>query len=717
MDVAAGRAAWVVGSLLAAFVALSLVVGVIASGLVIPVGAVAAAAVSAGQRVFDTLPTALNASAPPQTSVLTAADGTPIAHFYDQNRTSVTLARISPWLQKAMVAIEDDRFYEHGAVDARGLVRAAVSDLRGSPTQGASTLTEQYVKNVLVDNAVQAGDPAGAAAAVARTATRKLRELRLAVAVEHRLSKPQILEDYLNIVYFDRQTYGAQAAALRYFGVPASRLDLGQAATLAGMVQAPGAYDPISHPAAARARRNVVLARMLGQGMITPAQEAAAARAPEVVKGSALPNGCGGAGDNGFFCAYVVQSLLTSKAYAVLGATPASREHALMTGGLRIRTSLDSRAQDGAVHAVFGEVPARDPSGLAASAVTVEPGSGAVLAMAEDRAFSSTAGVGRTSVNYGTDAALGGSRGFQTGSSFKPFTLAAWLASGHGLTETVDATKRPFAFSDFTACGHRLVGRQPYLPGNSEGTETGRMSVLDATANSVNVAYVDMETQLDLCDVATTAQRLGVHLAAPQAVCSAAPTTTLPSCAPSLTLGVADIAPLTMAAAYAAFASGGIYCVPLPVTSIVRAAPEGGAAQEVAAYRPSCHRALSADVAAGVSGALTQVLARGTAASVGPLQPWPSAGKTGTTDGPYDTWFVGYTAQRSTAVWVGDPGHRSHGDFTRRQLTGIRVAGHYYPVVYGASIAAPIWKSAMDTAMHGLPPRALGPPGPQLPTP
>ncbi len=695
--------------LLAGFVAFGVVLGVLGSGLAFPLVATAAASVDAGSDLLTTNPEPIPKVDLPQTARLVAADGRPIAYLYSENRTTVPLSAMAPSIQHAIVAVEDSRFFQHGPVDPRGIVRAAVDDALGHPIQGASTLTQQYAKNLLLERDLQAGNTAAARADTARTIDRKLRELKLAASIEQQLTKQQILARYLNIVYFGEGVYGVQAAAERYFGVPASRLDVVQAATLAGLVQDPAAYDPAQHPQAARTRRNEVLTDMHAQGMISDARYAKAIRAKVHVSGRPLPNGCSTAGRSGFFCEYVVQTLLHDPRYAALGQTVAARQQTLLTGGLVIRTTLDAAAQKASIGALDGYVPPRDKSRLGAAAVTVEPGTGAVVAMAENRTFSAQAGRGRTSVNYATDANVGGASGFQTGSSFKPFTLATWLDQGHSLYDVVDATKRGFPFSSFTACGQHLSGSQDYVPGNSEGTETGPMSVLSATVNSVNVAYVDMETQLDLCDVAKTAQSLGVHLASPEQVCAAGrpPTTDLPTCLPSLTLGVEDIAPLTMAAAYAGFASGGTYCAPTPVTSIRTPGTNGAKAKTVLTVHPDCRQALTPSVASGVSTALEQVLTRGTAAGSGPLYPWPSAGKTGTTDGPYDSWFVGYTAQRSTAVWVGDPGRTVKGHATRKRLTNVTVGGRYYPVVYGASIAAPIWKQAMTGEMQGLPAQPL----------
>jgi membrane peptidoglycan carboxypeptidase len=690
---------------MAAFLIASLVAGVLVGGLALPVTAALGTGVNAGAKLVSASSDLVDPVLQ-QTTTMTAADGSAIATFYDENRTEIPLSEISTRLQQAVIAVEDSRFYEHGAVDARGVLRALVNNETGGSTQGASTITQQYVKNALLEEATTAGNEAAAKAAVADTLKRKLLDIRMSAALEKRLTKQQILERYLNIVYFGDQTYGAQAASQRYFDVPASKLSIAQAATLAGMVQNANVYNPSDHPQAAKDRRDVVLRLMYAQKMITQAQYEKAVATPVRLTGSIKPNGCLNAKhSNGFYCQYVVQSMVEGP-YPTLGRTPEQRMKAIQRGGLVIKTTLDPETQAAAVTAVDSHIRRKDASGLGTTAVTVEPGTGKVLAMAENRTYSVTGGKGKTSINYAVDQNLGGGSGFQTGSSFKPFTLTAWLQAGRGLNDTVDATRRAFSFSQFTACGQTLRGSQPYSPGNSEGTETGTMSVERATADSVNVAYVDMESQLDLCDVADAAQSLGVHLAAPAQECSAtaATTTKLPTCLPSLTLGVMNIAPLTMASAYAGFASGGTYCTPVPVSSVSRPSADGVTRNDVAVPPSSCRTALSSDVASTVNAALRPVLTSGTAAAVGPISGHDSAGKTGTTNGPYDTWFVGYTAQRSTAVWVGDPTASGSG---RRELRNIVVGGRYFGTVFGASIAAPIWKDVMTTAMHGLDPQQL----------
>ena len=600
-----GRAARA-SQLMSMFLVTSVVAGVLVGGLVLPVAAIVSGGVNTSASVLaDTTNETLDPLLP-QTSVLKAADGSVITHFFVQNRTVVPITKISTRMQQAIVAIEDARFYTHGAIDPKGLVRALVNNSAGGDTQGASTITQQYVKNAEVVQASVNGDAAAAKAAIADTVERKVTDIRLAATLEKTLTKPEILARYLNIVYFGDQTYGVEAAAQRYFGVPASKLNIVQSATLAGMVQSPASFDPIAHPTATKGRRDQVLHDMMTQNMITPAQYTKAIATKVKVTGKMPANGCANAaGSDGYFCQYVVQSILKGTGYTTLGKTSDARLKAIMRGGLVITSTLDPVTQKGAQEAVDSKIPRKDPSGLGTSAVTVEPGTGKVLAMAQNRTFSVTSGKGKTSINYAVDKDLGGAAGFQTGSSFKPFTLADWLSTGHGLNDSVNATRRAFSYSEFTACGSKLSNYSSYSPGNSEGNESGNMSVKEATVNSVNVAYVEMEAQLDMCDVAKTAESLGVHLAVsgpPACDQKAKPTTDLPTCYPSLTLGVEAIAPLTMAAAYAGFASGGTFCTPVPIVSMQRAGKNDPSTRKSVPLSGSkCTQALSESVANGVS--------------------------------------------------------------------------------------------------------------------
>src|SRR4051794_13916670 len=257
-----GAAVGRVMALLVAFVVVSTLVGTLMTVFAMPLVASASWAVNTEQDFFASLPAELAELSLEQRSAMLAGDGSPITYFYDENRLEVPLARVAPVLQQAVVSIEDSRFYQHGGIDPRGLARAAVNDSAGGKVQGASTLTQQLVKNILVEQAVAAGDPSAARAAVARTTSRKIREMKLAISLENQLTKAQILERYLNIAFFGGHPYGVQAAAQRWFGVNADAVTLPQAATLAAMIQEPATYDPISHPAAATSRRNVVLSRM-----------------------------------------------------------------------------------------------------------------------------------------------------------------------------------------------------------------------------------------------------------------------------------------------------------------------------------------------------------------------------------------------------------------------------------------------------------------------
>ena len=316
-------------------------------------------------------------------------------------------------------------------------------------------------------------------------------------------------------------------------------------------------------------------------------------------------------------------------------------------------------------------MPVGDKSKVAAAAVTVEPNTGHVLAMAENKIFNPTAGPGSTEINYNVDTALGGSAGFQTGSTFKAFTLATWLKDGRGLNATIDASRKSIPVNEFIRCGHsHIASSEIYNFNNSEPSEGGRLSVLGATAGSVNTAFVNMEQQLPLCDIAKTAQDMGVHLAGKAKLRYGQPATTdVPDCIASMTLGPFSIAPLTMASGYATFAADGTYCPPFPVLSITDADGAG-----VPIKTPTCDKeALDPDVAHGVTYALKGVLrVGGTASNVAGAVPGHVAGKTGTTNNSVDTWFVGYTKERTTAVWVGDPNTYKKGDGTygRRSLNG-----------------------------------------------
>ena len=519
----------------------------------------------------------------------------------------------------------------------------------------------------------------------------------MAVGLEKKKSKNDILRDYLNIANFGHGTYGVEAASQYFFGgTSASKLSIPQAALLAGQVQSPTRFNPLDHPQAALNRRNIVLARMHELSAITDAEYKAAVASPVVVKQQQGNNGCIQAKDSAFFCSYVQNAIIKDPTYKALGKTEEERSNTLKRGGLIIRTTLDGDLQSTAKKTVEDKVPTGDKSGVGAAAVTVEPGTGRVLAMVQNRDFNNVRTLRQTAINFNADYAMGSSQGFQPGSTFKSFTLATWLSKGKGLYDVVDASRKVRSFREFDGCNGRL-GQATYEFGNSEGHEGGSMTVMDATRNSVNTAFVDMAAKVSLCDISATAAKLGVHKAWAYDAgdCQHEETTKLPDCTPSMVLGSLDVAPVTMAAAYAAFAADGKYCPPVVISSI---ADRNGKSLSVPPN--PCTQALDTNVARGVTFALKQVLVNGTAAGQGIGR--PAAGKTGTTDGSKDTWFIGYTPQRTTAVWVGDNPSPTDGR-ARHSINGRTIGGNYHGQVYGSTIAAPIWHTIMMKANDGLP--------------
>ena len=673
--------------LLVSLVATAVVAGLIMAGLAMPAVGAAGASARAGVGFFESLPAELKQDTLAQQSRILAADGSLIATFYSENRIVVPLTQVSPNMAKAQVAIEDSRFYEHGGVDLRGIVRAAVNNATTDSLQGASTLTQQYVKLTLQENAVYAGDKAGVRAAGEQTKSRKIRELKLAVTLEEKLSKDKILEGYLNIANYGDGAYGVEAASRHYFGLHAKALSLPQAALLAGIVKSPRDFNPRTNLKPANSRRNLVLGRMLATGVITAAQHDKAVKTRIVLKISPTGNGCD-VSRYGYFCNYVYRTLLADKNF---GATANERRQQILRGGLTITTTLDPDLQAMAQKAVNDRVPASNKSKVGAALSVVEPGTGKVLAMAQNTKFSNKTGAGFTAVNYNVDKAYGGGSGFLTGSTFKAFTLAAALKEGRPLSSRIQAPVSPATYyrNDFKYCSaDRSFAAPVYKVFNSEGGEHGNLTLTEATAKSVNTAFVTLAAEVGVCEVRDMAERLGVHLASPLPY-GDGPASTRLRPFESLTLGTETIAPLTMATAYAAFAAGGVYCAPISITAV-----KGLDGKPRAAPKTSCQQAIDADIASGVTKALQAVLTEGTGRGLGLGR--PAAGKTGTTNGSTDVWFAGYTPQLSVAVWVGHPG-------AQKTLNRMSLGGRKYGIVYGATISGPIWNAFMSQAVADLP--------------
>ncbi len=705
-------------ALLTGFIVTAVIAGVVAAGLFLPATQAAGVLTRNSVAFFDSLPTELNEMPLSEQSVMLARNGQVIARFFDENRTVISLARMSPYIQQAIVAIEDERFYQHGGVDSRGVLRAFTKDMLTNDVQGASTLTQQYVKNVLVESAVIQGNKTSAAAATERSKARKIREMKLAIALEKKYTKDQILQGYLNIALFGDSTYGVEAASYYYFKKHASQLNLSEAATLAGLVQSPNNYNPRLHPKAAQDRRDVVLSRMLQLGIITTAEYSQAHQTKLTTKGvlkiSRPHSGCANAGLYAYFCQYVYQTIIQNPAFSALGKTEHERTLAIARNGLTIRTTIDPSLEQAAWDAVTSKLPPTDKSQISTATATVQAGTGQIMQMTQNSVYSLTPGRGRTSVNYATDKDYGGSSGFQIGSTAKPFTLAAWLAAGHSAMDIVDANVTTHPYHDFTSCGKKLpdAGQKPWTPGNSEGDEGGNMTAAAAMALSVNAAYVNMESKLDLCDIADIQNRLGMHIAAPSKECTATGfSTRIPACVPAMTLGVFPTAPLTLAAAYAGFANQGTYCSPIAVTAIGGRDANGRIQKSLKVPGSQCSQAIEPDVAAGVDWVLQKVVQdpSGTAYGRATLDGHVAGGKTGTTNEDMDTWFTGFTPQMSTAVWVGD-GRSVH----RHNLRNVTVKGKHYRQIYGRDMAAPIWKLIMTKALQGLPNESFPEPNPDM---
>jgi membrane peptidoglycan carboxypeptidase len=544
-----------------------------------------------------------------------------------RNRQQLTLAQISPWMAKSTIAIEDRRFWEHGALDYTGIARAALADLTsGRAVQGASTLTQQLARNLYIGHA-------------AHTLHRKIVEACLAVRLSQRLSKRQILADYLNVVYYGNQAYGVAAAAQTYFSKRASQLSVDEAALLAGLPQAPSMDDPLRDPQAALARRNEVLRAMLVNGDLGADAYAWAVKQPLGLHPGALYRTI----REPYFFGYVEQQLVAQYG-----------ERLVESGGLRVRTTIDPRLQRLAERTLLAHLPARtDPAG---ALVSIDPRNGQVRAMAV-RVPSGE----RLQFNIATQ----GQR--QAGSAFKPFTLAAALERGISLDSYWNGP--PELVIPDQRC---LTGVNQYWDVHNNADESaGTMNLIDATANSVNTIFAQLVTQVGPPAVVRMAHRLGIA------------STLKPVC--SITLGTQAVDPLEMATAYATIADHGLRHDPQAVESV------GTAQGKVVPFtRAKPARALSSQVADEVTYALEAVTQKGTGTAAGIGR--PIAGKTGTAENFVDAWFCGYVPQLVTCVWVGYP----HREEPMNYVEG-------YAPVYGGTIPALAWHDFMAGALWRTP--------------
>ena len=659
------------------FLLVSVLAGALSAGLALPFAGLVGVTTATAHDTVQYLPQDLKTAPLAEKTIIQDADGKTIATLYQQNRTPVTLKQISPVMLKAIVAIEDDRFYEHGAIDAKGTLRAMLrNQSSGGVQQGGSSITQQFVKLNLIN---KARTPEEVKEATAETYERKIAELRYAIAVEKELTKNEILNGYLNLAFFGDRSYGVEAASMHYFGVHAAKLNLPQAAMLAGLVKNPTGYDPIDQPARAKARRDVVLRRMQELNIITAKEAADAIKTPVIdpAKVRIAPSGCANS-KYPFFCEYVVSKL---KDNAAFGKTDEERENYIETAGLVIKTSLDQRIQAAAQASINAHSKAGDQ---AVAAITmVEPGTGLVKAMAQSRSYGSKKG--QTAYNYNVEKSYaGGFGGFQNGSTMKAFTIAAAIAKGVPTTYRINSPQTiSLGGKEFSTCsGPTSV--DSYNPKNSTKT-IADPSMVDAAKASTNTYFLQLSQQIGLCPIATIAAKLGMYdaqLLKPlkQVV--------------SFTLGSAGlITPLMLSNAYATFAARGIYCTPQIVTSVTVIKTQ----KPIPTPGPGCHRVLSPGVADGVNYVLHQVMINGGTGAKLNFGKSDLAGKTGTIDENQAVWFSGYSSKLAAAAVVGDA------DPPASNLIKQVFNGKKLKDASGSGTAGPIWETAMQGALQGLP--------------
>ena len=622
---------------------LSAIAGLLTFALITPVAAVAGYASSAGIVAFEGLPEYIKPVNASQTSTLYAnQDGKPVAlaSFYHENRISVDYDQMSPNMINAVVATEDPRFFQHGGVDILALIRAtlgvATSGLSGP---GGSTITMQYVKNTLVEAANIEGDEAGIALATETTIERKIREIRLAIALESVSTKQEILAGYLNLAFFGNRINGIEAASNYYFGVKAKDLSVPQAAMLTAMLRAPNAYKPdvAENLPIAKTRRDYVINNMRDEGYITAAEAETYKAEPVVPNINETKTGCEANQATAYFCDYVVWVVRNSEEF---GPTLEDREVLLRRGGLEIYSTMDLELQNTTDEVVKAELPVDNRWALGAASVSVEVGTGRVLSMSQNRIFDQEVDddPATTSVNYSTDKAYGGSSGFQTGSTYKIFVLAEWLSKGFLLGDQVDARDRVWKVEDFSAKCGGIAG--DWDPNNFGNTQFEYLSALSATIQSVNTAYATMASFLDLCDIRDRAAAFGVKRADGNELLYVQ----------ASVLGTNELSPLTMAAAMSGFANDGIYCSPIAIDRVV----VRSTGLEMKVPTTECNRAVTSEVAAAASYAFQLVVSGGTGSASRTPDRVPLAGKTGSTDRFLHTWMTGYSSKVATATWVGN---------------------------------------------------------------
>ncbi|MFK3983601.1 transglycosylase domain-containing protein [Micromonospora sp. NPDC050397] len=656
-----------------------LIAGVILAAAAFPLVAIGGLGAKATGDLVRDRPRDLRHTSPAQTTYVYGADGkTLLTTFYEEHRKYTPIGEMSPYIQQAIVASEDSRFYKHNGVDAKGVARAFVANQQaGGVSQGASTLTMQYVRMALRDSAQT---PLEVQEATEQTSIRKLREMRIALDLEKEMSKTEILERYLNSAYFGHRAYGIYAASEIFFSKHPKDLSPVEAATLAGLVKAPSEYDPaVNDQKAATDRRNYVIERMRAMGYISPDSAVAMQAEPIKLKLSTPPNDCASVSKEynswGFFCDYLKSWWSVQPGF---GTNSMERLDKLRRGGFKITTSIDPRVQEIAEKNVLAKESEGSP--FAHGLVAVEPGTGRVKAMAVNRVYSLDSSDNgphsdpskraRMKGNYPNtvNPLLGGGDlpGYQAGSTFKMFVMLAALDAGMPLSTAYDSPMK--ITSIYPGGGTTSSCGGLWCPSNASAAMTGRQTMWSGFGKSVNTYFVQLEQAVGADKAVELAERLGLQWRTDVDKRQASPEKRKEWGA--FVLGVSDVTPLEMANAYAAIAADGRFCEAIPVTSISN--PDGTptmittkSGAQVEAAKPRCHQEVSADAARAATDAARcptgDTPARGscggwsTADSVRGTVGRPVAGKTGTTDSTRSAWFVGYTPEYAMASFLADP--------------------------------------------------------------
>lgn len=668
--------------LLLAYIMLAVCGGVAASVLFVPgvIGAnKAAKAVIPSLKVENV---DFDVTGLPQKSTMYARDGsTVIATFYNQNRIVVPLKKISKTMQQAVVAREDRRFWTHAGVDVQGVMRAFVQTylVKGSQ-QGGSSLTQQYVKNVLLMQAIEDDDSIAQYHATEDTIARKIREMLISVQMEKKYSKAEILQGYLNIAQFGNNLYGVETAAQRYFSVSAADLNVVQSATIAAITKNPSLYDPLveENQKESENQRNIVLKLMLQEGYITQKQYTEAVNTPlkDTLKAQDVNVGCQDTGDYAYFCDFVVHRIQNSEEF---GKTRAERNKLLQEGGLKIVTTLDVEANSTMMETARNTIPPDDPSGMEIAMAAVKPGTGEVLSFGLNRYYDATPAAAndptKTSQNYAVDLADGGGSGWTIGSSWKPINLIAWMEAGHSINDNLQ-TSTSYPTTDF-ACSNYSGGADSWNVSNAMGAGTvNPESPFLGLVRSHNTTQASMGAILKLCKVADTATELGYHDAATGETIDKTQVYT-----PSMMIGSVNVSPLTMASIFAVYASNGVQCNPIAISKVTD--KDGN---DLKVPSANCHQAVDKDIIQTLAYTLNQGTVRpdGAGWSFRLADGRKSFGKTGTSEDLAVSGGSFIPNQIAAFAVVGD----AQNPYTNR-ISNIAINGRYNSYWDGSTIAAP----------------------------